>query len=146
MCAVSYDLVEKSIKELNGLQTVLSFEPSTVEEILGTIIGIGEKTDTEYEANAIVADSFRRINIIKEKINNIDNSPIVLVRHHRNDKTKSYEIEFYPFPENYPGDDDIADAAYMNQQLEKVIRLYPAQYMWTHKRFKTQAGGKPGRF
>ena len=78
VCAVSYDLVEKSIKELNGLQTVLSFEPSTVEEILETIIGIGEKTDTEYEANAIVADSFRRINIIKEKINNIDNSPIVL--------------------------------------------------------------------
>ena len=49
-----------------------------MEEILETIIGIGEKTDTEYEANAIVADSFRRINIIKEKINNIDNSPIVL--------------------------------------------------------------------
>ena len=78
------------------------------------------------------------------RLSKFNNSPIVLVRHHRNDKTKSYEIEFYPFPENYPGDDDIADAAYMNQQLEKVIRLYPAQYMWTHKRFKTQAGGKPG--
>ena len=72
-----------------------------------------------------------------------NNSPILLARHHRNDNTKTYEIEFYPFPEDYPGDDDVADATYMNQQLEKVIRLYPAQYMWTHKRFKTQADGKP---
>ncbi len=71
------------------------------------------------------------------------NSPVLLARHHRNDITGKYEIEFYPFPEDYPGSDDVADAAYMNQQLEKAIRLYPSQYMWTHKRFKTQADGKP---
>ena len=72
-----------------------------------------------------------------------NNSPVVLVRHHRNDITNLYEVEFYSFPEGFPGDDDVADATYLNQQLEKVIRLYPAQYMWTHKRFKTQAKGKP---
>ena len=71
------------------------------------------------------------------------NSPVLLARHHRNDMTGKYEIEFYPFPEDYPGSDDVADATYMNQQLEKAIRLYPSQYMWTHKRFKTQAAGKP---
>lgn len=70
-------------------------------------------------------------------------SPILLARHHRNDTTKNYEVEFYPFPEDYPGDDDVADATFMNQQLEKAIRISPAQYMWTHKRFKTQAKGKP---
>jgi Kdo2-lipid IVA lauroyltransferase/acyltransferase len=73
----------------------------------------------------------------------INKSPVLLVRHHRNDITKKYEIEFYPFPEDYPGENDVADATYLNQQLERVIRLYPAQYMWTHKRFKTQAKGKP---
>lgn len=72
-----------------------------------------------------------------------NNSPVLLACHHRNDTTKTYEVEFYPFPEDYPGEDDIADATYMNQQLEKAIRVHPAQYMWTHKRFKTQAGGKP---
>lgn len=72
-----------------------------------------------------------------------NNSPVLLARHHRNDNNNSYEVEFYPFPEDYPGSDEVADATYMNQQLEKVIRLYPAQYMWTHKRFKTQAEGKP---
>ncbi len=72
-----------------------------------------------------------------------NNSPVLLARHHRNDNAKTYEVEFYPFPEDYPGNDDVADATYMNQQLEKVIRLYPAQYMWTHKRFKTQVDGKP---
>ncbi len=72
-----------------------------------------------------------------------NNSPILLARHHRNDSSKTYEVEFYPFPEDYPGNDEVADATYMNQQLEKAIRRYPAQYMWTHKRFKTQADGKP---
>ncbi len=69
-------------------------------------------------------------------------SPVLLVRHHRVAGKQPYEIEFIPFPENYPGNDDLADATFMNQQLEKAIRVQPAQYMWTHKRFKTQAGGK----
>ncbi len=72
-----------------------------------------------------------------------NDSPVMLVRHHRNDQARTYEIEFYPFPDDYPTGDDIADTTYMNQQLEKVIRLYPAQYMWTHRRFKTQERGKP---
>lgn len=70
-------------------------------------------------------------------------SPVLLVRHHRVSGKKPYEIEFIPFPENYPGNDDLVDATLMNQQLEKAIRVQPAQYMWTHKRFKTQQGGKP---
>ncbi len=72
-----------------------------------------------------------------------NNSPVLMVRHHRSTNAIPYEVEFYPFPENYPGTDDVADATLMNQKLETAIRLYPEQYMWTHKRFKTQAEGKP---
>lgn len=72
-----------------------------------------------------------------------NHSPVLLVRHHRVSGRKPYEIEFIPFPPNYPGNDDVADATLMNQLLEKAIRVQPAQYMWTHKRFKTQAAGKP---
>ncbi len=70
-------------------------------------------------------------------------SPVLLVRHHRMSGTKPYEVEFIPFPESFPGDDDVADATYMNKQLEAAIRVRPAQYLWMHKRFKTKAGGKP---
>lgn len=70
-------------------------------------------------------------------------SPVLLVRHHRLAGPQPYRIEFIPFPESFPGDDDVADATYMNQQLEAAIRVQPAQYLWMHKRFKTQAGGKP---
>lgn len=70
-------------------------------------------------------------------------SPVLLVRHHRFPGKQPYQIEFIPFPESFPSDDDVADATYMNQQLEAAIRVQPSQYLWMHKRFKTQAGGKP---
>jgi hypothetical protein len=46
-------------------------------------------------------------------------------------------------PEPFPGADDVADATLLNRLLEDAIRVEPAQYLWMHKRFKTQAGGKP---
>jgi len=70
-------------------------------------------------------------------------SPVLLVRHHRMSGSQPYEVEFIPFPESFPGDDEVADATYMNKQLEVAIRVQPAQYLWMHKRFKTQANGKP---
>ena len=38
--------------------------------------------------------------------------------------------------------DDIADAQVINDLLEKEIRLSPAQYLWIHRRFKTQREGE----
>jgi len=73
----------------------------------------------------------------------INNSPTFLVRQHRIEGTPQYEIEFIPFPDSFPGDDDVADACLINTMIEKAIRQYPAQYLWMHKRFKTQPGGKP---
>jgi KDO2-lipid IV(A) lauroyltransferase len=40
---------------------------------------------------------------------------------------------------NYPGKDEIAAAAYMNQYVEKIIQRAPEQWMWLHRRFKTMA-------
>jgi len=73
----------------------------------------------------------------------INNSAVFLVRQHRQGATCQYEIEFVPFPESFPGKDDTSDAAMTNSMIEKAIRQYPAQYLWMHKRFKTQPGGKP---
>ncbi len=38
---------------------------------------------------------------------------------------------------DYPQDDDVAAAAYMNKYVEHVILRAPEQWMWLHKRFKT---------
>lgn len=60
----------------------------------------------------------------------------------RRPDNSGYEIEIYdPLP--IPSEDLEADAAVANQFLETQIRRYPSQYLWLHKRFKTQPGNQP---
>lgn len=73
----------------------------------------------------------------------INSSAVFLVRQHRVGNSRNYEIEFIPFPDDFPGADDVHDASLVNRMIEQAIRHYPAQYLWMHKRFKTQPGGKP---
>ena len=70
-------------------------------------------------------------------------SPVLFVRHHRLANRKAYDMEFIPVSDSWPSGDDEKDAALINQTLESCIRFDPAQYLWMHKRFKTQPGGKP---
>lgn len=45
---------------------------------------------------------------------------------------------------NFPSGDDLADASAINHSIESYVRLFPEQYMWIHKRFKTRPkGGEP---
>ncbi|MDO4905390.1 MAG: lipid A biosynthesis acyltransferase [Lautropia sp.] len=57
---------------------------------------------------------------------------------------EGYETRFYPAWENYPGDDDQETATRrMNAFIEERVLEMPAQYLWTHKRFKTRPPGEP---
>lgn len=47
-----------------------------------------------------------------------------------------------PWPA-FPTADVRADTRTMNGQLEALIRLQPAQYLWTHRRYKTRPAGSP---
>ena len=61
---------------------------------------------------------------------------IIPYSYHRKGIKQEYVLEFYePLPET--GSEE-QDAANYNTWLESVIRRYPAQYLWLHKRFKTQ--------
>lgn len=59
---------------------------------------------------------------------------------------KGYRVEFFPAWENYPGDDIIAATRRMNAFIEDRIREHPAEYLWTHKRFKTRPPGAPSLY
>jgi len=56
---------------------------------------------------------------------------------------KGYRVVFYPAWDDYPGDDMIAAARRMNAFIEERVRENPAEYFWTHKRFKTRPPGEP---
>jgi len=42
----------------------------------------------------------------------------------------------------FPVGDDLQDTKRMNQEVEKMIRQLPSQYLWAHKRFKTRPDGE----
>ena len=57
-----------------------------------------------------------------------------------------YVCRLYPPWENYPGTDIVAATARMNQFIEARALEMPAQYLWTHKRFKTRPVGEPNLY
>jgi KDO2-lipid IV(A) lauroyltransferase len=55
---------------------------------------------------------------------------------------QGWQVRFYPAWENYPGDDLIAATRVMNAFIEERILEAPAEYFWSHKRFKTRPPGE----
>lgn len=54
-----------------------------------------------------------------------------------------WQVKFYPAWDNYPGTDMVAATRRMNEFIEERVREAPAEYFWTHKRFKTRPNGEP---
>ena len=54
-----------------------------------------------------------------------------------------YEVQLLPPLENYPTGDPVADARFMNGQIETWVREMPDQYMWSYRRFKTRPNNEP---
>ena len=57
-----------------------------------------------------------------------------------------YELVIQPQLQDYPIDDEMAAAAYMNRVIEKEIMRAPDQYLWLHRRFKTRPAGAPSLY
>lgn len=57
---------------------------------------------------------------------------------------QGWKVQFYPAWESYPGADMTLATRQMNSFIEARIREAPAEYFWTHKRFKTRPPGTPG--
>jgi KDO2-lipid IV(A) lauroyltransferase len=56
---------------------------------------------------------------------------------------QGWRVTFYPAWENFPGPDIAAATRRMNAFIEAQARETPAEYFWTHKRFKTRPPGMP---
>ncbi|MDD9875046.1 MAG: lysophospholipid acyltransferase family protein [Gammaproteobacteria bacterium] len=54
-----------------------------------------------------------------------------------------FEIIFEQPLADYPSGDRVLDATTMNRAIETLIEYAPAQYFWSHRRFKTRAEGEP---
>lgn len=61
-------------------------------------------------------------------------------------KGAGYDVRFYPAFDNFPSGDDVADARRVNAFIEDRVRENTAQYLWTHKRFKTRPPGEAGLY
>jgi KDO2-lipid IV(A) lauroyltransferase len=53
-----------------------------------------------------------------------------------------YVLRVAPPLEDFPSSDPVADSARVNAQIEAMVREAPAQYLWIHRRFKRQPGGR----
>jgi KDO2-lipid IV(A) lauroyltransferase len=59
---------------------------------------------------------------------------------------QGWRVKFYPVWDNYPGPDMVAATRRMNAFIEERVREAPAEYFWTHKRFKTRPNGEPSLY
>ena len=54
-----------------------------------------------------------------------------------------YRLTIHPPFEDFPGDDPLDDTQQIMDHFEQEIRKVPEQYLWIHRRFKSQPEGCP---
>jgi Kdo2-lipid IVA lauroyltransferase/acyltransferase len=73
------------------------------------------------------------------KLTNAAVVPVIVTQRTR---MQGYDVRFYPALENFPSGDDLLDAKRINELVESHVLQNVAQYLWTHKRFKTRPEGE----
>lgn len=82
---------------------------------------------------------------VPRRLAKIGNTSVMAVHFYRQkdaNNQPNYHITITPALQNYPSDDEVADATRINQLLEGLIRKDVSQYMWFHRRFKNQPDGR----
>ena len=74
-----------------------------------------------------------------------NDSAVVFFSHYRKEDNSGYHLEFSPMLKNFPSNNQEEDARTINILVEQAVTRQPDQYLWLHKRFKTQASGKAAR-
>ena len=69
------------------------------------------------------------------RIAKMTNAPVLLFDYGRTENGYNYR---FVEVENYPTDNDVTNATIINQLMEEAISTKKEQYLWSHRRFKTQ--------
>ena len=72
-------------------------------------------------------------------------SPVFIFSCHRQ-RQGGYQLNATPITEEYPTEDSSQDAALINRYLEAAIRRSPTEYLWMHRRYKTQPDNQPNPY
>lgn len=79
------------------------------------------------------------------KLARLTDCAVIPFAHYR-EKGGRYRLVVHPPLENFPTDDERADATQVNAKIEEMIRVEPAEYMWVHRRFKSRPDGEPSLY
>jgi iron complex transport system substrate-binding protein len=79
VCAVSYKQVERAAKMYVADSTVISLEPNTIEDILGTILSVGQFTGVPERAVEVVNDLKRRLQRVHQRSADVATRPSVFM-------------------------------------------------------------------
>ncbi len=70
------------------------------------------------------------------------NTAIIPIDFERLPNQQGYHVRFRPAIEGFPTGDDVADATTINAAIEEQVKRAPNQYLWIHRRFKSQPDHK----
>jgi KDO2-lipid IV(A) lauroyltransferase len=76
----------------------------------------------------------------------VKNTRVQIIYAKRDLKKRQHTLVVQPISESYPSGDELADATFINQEIEAIIRRQPEEYMWIHRRFKTRPEGVSSRY
>lgn len=65
---------------------------------------------------------------------------------YRRTEGDGYQLQLLPALQDFPTDDEAADSQRINDLIESLVRQHPEQYLWVHRRFKTQPQGRTGPY
>jgi len=72
------------------------------------------------------------------KLAKMTNAAVVPFYPVRLENGAGFKLMVLPALKNFPSDDIEADSALVNKTIEEMVYACPEQYLWSHKRFKTQ--------
>lgn len=75
-------------------------------------------------------------NTATSRIARISGAPVLPYFTERLEDGSGYRFLIGPPIENFPSEDEVADAVRFHHLLEAQVRRCPAQYLWTYKRFR----------
>jgi Kdo2-lipid IVA lauroyltransferase/acyltransferase len=69
-------------------------------------------------------------------------APVIPILAQRLPDDKGYRITLQAPLQDFPGEDEVSDAARILHLIEGHVRQIPEQYLWVHRRFKTRPPGE----